>query len=382
MLNQVKLIAEPWDCGPGGYQVGAFPPGWAEWNDRYRDTVRAYWRGDDGKVPATSPRGSPAPPDLFNQRGRKPWASVNFVTAHDGFTLNDLVSYNDKHNEANGEDNRDGNSNNLSCNYGVEGPTDDPDDPARCASGRSATCWPPCSCRRARPMILAGDEFGHTQRGNNNAYCQDNEISWLEWDAIGDEGRALIAFVRKLTCLRHAFPILRRGRFLTAAVERGAAGQGRHVDQRGRLRDGAGRSGTIRTCAASGCCSTGARAGERDQAAGGGRDPAAGHERVPRRGEVHPAALVGGSRWLCMLDTNQPERSDTPSFDVGQTYAVTARSFLLFAGLTTGSPGRAVRASLSSSPPAPRATNAGSGLTFRHFSATSRVRRAHENVGM
>ena len=125
VLSQVKLIAEPWDIGPGGYQVGRFSPGWAEWNDRYRDTVRAYWRGDEGKLPELAARLT-ASADLFDNRGRRPWASVNFITAHDGFTLNDLVSYNDKHNEANGEDNRDGHSHNLSGNYGVEGPTDDP----------------------------------------------------------------------------------------------------------------------------------------------------------------------------------------------------------------------------------------------------------------
>ena len=138
-LSEVKLIAEPWDLGPGGYQVGRFSPGWAEWNDAYRDTVRAYWRGDAGKLPALASRLT-ASADLFAKRGRKPWASVNFVTAHDGFTLADLVSYNDKHNEANGENNRDGHSENLSSNYGVEGPTDDPAIRRRgCA--RCATCW-------------------------------------------------------------------------------------------------------------------------------------------------------------------------------------------------------------------------------------------------
>ena len=214
VLSQVKLIAEPWDCGPGGYQVGSFSPGWAEWNDRYRDTARSYWRGDEGKVPELASRLAGSA-DLFNKRGRRPWASVNFVTAHDGFTLNDLVSYNDKHNEANGEDNRDGSSNNLSWNCGVEGPTDDP--AIRALRERQKRNFlTTLLLSQGTPMILAGDEWGHTQQGNNNAYCQDNEVSWLEWDAIGDEGRALTAFVRKLTMLRHAFPILRRGRFLTA----------------------------------------------------------------------------------------------------------------------------------------------------------------------
>jgi isoamylase len=340
LLNQVKLIAEPWDLGPGGYQVGAFPPGWAEWNDRFRDTVRSYWRGDDGKVGDLASRLAGSA-DLFNERGRKSWASVNFVTAHDGFTLNDLVSYNDKHNEANGEENRDGNSNNLSFNHGVEGPTDDPAIRAvreRQKSNMLATLI----LSRGTPMILAGDEFGHTQRGNNNAYCQDSEISWLEWPEIGAEGRALTAFVRKLTFLRHAFPVLRRGRFLTAQWNEELAvkdvtwinadgsemGQEQwgdpHMRCFGMLLDGRGQESGIK------------RQGD---------DATlllimnAYHDVV----KFTLPALVGGSRWLCLLDTNQPARSDTPSFDVGGLYDVTARSFLLFAGLTAGNPGRAVQ---------------------------------------
>jgi hypothetical protein len=147
-LSQVKLIAEPWDCGPGGYQVGHFSPGWAEWNDRFRDTVRSFWKGDEGKLADLATPLS-ASPDMFNKRGRKPWASVNFITAHDGFTLNDLVSYDDKHNDANGEDNRDGHSNNLSWN-GIEGPTDDPSIKAL-RLGRCVTSWPRCYCRAVPP---------------------------------------------------------------------------------------------------------------------------------------------------------------------------------------------------------------------------------------
>ncbi|TAH64725.1 MAG: glycogen debranching enzyme GlgX [Rhodopseudomonas palustris] len=215
VLSQVKLIAEPWDCGPGGYQVGRFSPGWAEWNDRFRDTVRAFWKGDEGKLAEFATRLS-ASPDLFNKRGRKPWSSVNFVTAHDGFTLNDLVSYNDKHNEANGEDNRDGHSHNLSWNHGVEGPTDDRaivDLRFRQMRNLLATTL----LSRGTPMILAGDEFARTQQGNNNAYAQDNEISWLNWDAIDDDGRALIDFTRKLIQTRQRQPLFHRGRFLTGA---------------------------------------------------------------------------------------------------------------------------------------------------------------------
>ncbi|MET0367337.1 MAG: glycogen debranching protein GlgX, partial [Methylobacterium sp.] len=168
VLNSVKLIAEPWDCGPGGYQVGGFPPGWAEWNDRFRDDVRGYWKGDGGLLPDMAARVSGSA-DKFDKRGRKPWASVNFLTAHDGFTLHDTVAYNDKHNEANGEGNRDGHSHNLSSNYGVEGPTDDAGIRAvrlRQMRNMMATLF----LSRGTPMLLAGDEFARTQKGNNNAY--------------------------------------------------------------------------------------------------------------------------------------------------------------------------------------------------------------------
>src|SRR5215207_8480380 len=214
-LSQVKLIAEPWDCGPGGYQVGRFSPGWAEWNDRYRDTVRAYWRGNEGQLPELAARLT-ASADLFNKRGRKPWASVNVITAHDGFTLNDLVSYNAKHNEANGEENRDGHAHNLSSNYGVEGPTDDPairEVRFRQMRNMLATLL----LSRGTPMLLAGDEFARTQRGNNNAYCQDNEISWVDW-TLADANLPQVRFVQSLTALRRRYPILRRNRFLSTVI--------------------------------------------------------------------------------------------------------------------------------------------------------------------
>jgi hypothetical protein len=174
------LIAEPWDCGPGGYQVGRFSPGWAEWNDRFRDTVRGFWKGDDGKLADFATRLS-ASPDLFDKRGRKPWASVNFITAHDGFTLNDLVSYNDKHNDTNGENNRDGHSHNISWNHGAEGPTED-NEIRKLRLRQMRNMLATVLLSRGTPMILAGDEFARTQDGNNNAYAQDNEISWLNWD--------------------------------------------------------------------------------------------------------------------------------------------------------------------------------------------------------
>ncbi len=222
VLASVKLIAEPWDCGPGGYQFSHFPPGWAEWNDRYRDTVRAYWKGDDGLVGAFA-QCLTASGDQFNQRGRRPWASVNFLTAHDGFTLADLVSYNDKHNEANGEDNRDGHSDNRSWNSGAEGPTDDPEINAlRARQQRNLLATLLLS--QGTPMLLAGDEFGRTQQGNNNAYCQDSEISWVDWDGIDDAARALIDFVKRLTTLRRELPVLRRHRFLSGTADEALGG--------------------------------------------------------------------------------------------------------------------------------------------------------------
>ena len=212
VLSSVKLIAEPWDIGPGGYQVGRFPPGWAEWNDKFRDTVRRFWKGDAGVLPEFAKRITGSG-DLFNKRGRKPWASVNFVTAHDGFNLADLVSYNEKHNEANGEDNRDGHSNNHSWNHGVEGPTDDPEIVAL-RERQKRNLLATMMLSHGTPMLLSGDEFGHSQHGNNNAYAQDNEISWLDWMGTTSEGRALREFTRKIIAARKAFPILFRSRFV------------------------------------------------------------------------------------------------------------------------------------------------------------------------
>ncbi|WP_373356604.1 glycogen debranching protein GlgX [Pseudoroseicyclus sp. CXY001] len=222
ILAGVKLIAEPWDTGPNGYQVGNFPPGWAEWNDKYRDTTRAFWKGDGGKLPdmAEALLGS-AP--TFQKAGRRPWASVNFVTAHDGFTLMDLVSYNDKHNEANGEENRDGHSHNLSWNCGVEGPTDDHAILAL-RDRQRRNLMATLIFSQGTPMILMGDERGRSQMGNNNSYCQPGEINWLDWEA-GEEQLAFEEFVRGLLQIRatrglflaerylHAGPDARHGRF-------------------------------------------------------------------------------------------------------------------------------------------------------------------------
>jgi glycogen operon protein len=212
VLAGVKLIAEPWDLGPNGYQLGNHSPRWAEWNDRYRDSVRRFWRGDDGTLPDLAARLTGSA-DIFDRKGRRPWESVNFVTAHDGFTLADLVSYNHKHNEANGEDNRDGHNENVSMNHGVEGPTDDLQIlAARRRHRRNLLATLLLS--QGTPMLLAGDEFGHTQHGNNNAYCQDNDTSWLDWPAIGAEEATFIAFVRRLISLRRQHPVLRWQHFL------------------------------------------------------------------------------------------------------------------------------------------------------------------------
>ncbi|MGV8900132.1 MAG: glycogen debranching protein GlgX [Burkholderiaceae bacterium] len=210
VLSQVKLIAEPWDLGEGGYQVGNFPVGWAEWNDRYRDTVRAYWKGDGGLIDDLAYRLTGSS-DLYEGGGRRPHASINFVTAHDGFTLRDLVSYNDKHNEQNMEDNRDGTDNNLSWNCGAEGLTDDPGINALRAQ-QKRNFLATLLLSHGVPMLLAGDCFGHTQNGNNNAYCQDSELSWVHWD-LTPEDTELLDFTQRLLALRKSHPIFHRRSF-------------------------------------------------------------------------------------------------------------------------------------------------------------------------
>ncbi|HEV3231816.1 MAG TPA: glycogen debranching protein GlgX [Candidatus Dormibacteraeota bacterium] len=215
VLSQVKLVAEPWDVGEGGYQVGNFPVRWAEWNGRYRDTVRDYWRGRARGVADFAYRLTGSS-DLYQEDGRAPWASVNFVTAHDGFTLRDLVSYDQKHNQANGEDNQDGSDDNRSWSCGVEGETDDPA-VLRLRAKQRRSFLATLLLSQGSPMLLSGDEIGHTQRGNNNAYCQDNAISWLDWEHA-DAG--LLAFARRVIALRHAQPVLRRQRFFTGQVGR------------------------------------------------------------------------------------------------------------------------------------------------------------------
>ncbi len=335
VLSRVKLIAEPWDCGPGGYQVGSFPPGWAEWNDRYRDTVRGFWKGDEGKAAELASRLAGSA-DLFNQRGRKPYASINFITAHDGFTLNDLVSYNDKHNEANGENNQDGTANNLAWNCGAEGPTTDPEiNDLRERQKRNFLATLIFS--QGTPMLLAGDEFGRTQKGNNNAYCQDNEISWLDWESIGEAGNALTGFLRKLTRLRHSLPILRRARFLTAEY-----------------------NPELEVKDVSWINASGKEMQESDWGDGNMRcfgmliDGRAQTSGIKRRASDVTLLIVvnayhdlvkftlpefaGGDQWLTLIDTNDPERHETSALKTGDEYGVTGRSLLLLAALTSGDP--------------------------------------------
>ncbi len=326
-LSQVKLIAEPWDCGPGGYQVGRFSPGWAEWNDRYRDTVRAYWKGDEGKLPELAARLT-ASADIFNKRGRRPWASVNFVTAHDGYTLNDLVSYNEKHNEANGEDNKDGHDHNLSFNHGVEGPTDDPEIRSlrlRQIRNMMATLL----FSQGTPMLLAGDEFARSQKGNNNAYCQDNEVSWIDWEGIDEDGVELLEFTRKLIQLRQNLPILRRGRFLS-----GVYNEELDVKDVTWLTP-AGDEMTPENWEDPNARCISILLDGRAQPTG-----------IRRRGtdvtllmimnahnDVVKCTLpevVGGQAWMCHIDTNQPDFEAPAEFSFGKVYTVTAHSLLLF----------------------------------------------------
>ena len=210
VISQIKLIAEPWDVGEGGYQVGNFPVLWAEWNGKYRDEVRRFWKGDECRIGEMAYRLTGSP-DLYQTTGRRPYASINFITAHDGFPLNDLVSYNEKHNEANGENNNDGDNNNHSWNCGAEGPTDDPKiNTLRARQRRNFLTT--LFLSQGVPMLCGGDEWGRTQKGNNNAYCQDNEISWLNWER-DEKQNALLQFTKKLIRLRREHPVFRRPKF-------------------------------------------------------------------------------------------------------------------------------------------------------------------------
>jgi isoamylase len=326
VLTSVKLIAEPWDCGPGGYQVGGFPPGWAEWNDKFRDTVRDFWRGE-ASVADLAPRVSGSG-DLFNRQGRRAWASVNFVTAHDGFTLNDWASYNDKHNEANGEDNKDGSSSNRSWNCGAEGPTDD-----QAIKGlrnrQRRNMLATLLLSQGTPMLLAGDEFARTQNGNNNAYCQDSEISWVNWK-LDEDGDRLLAFTKNIIRLRQTYPALRRSRFLTGGYDEslgvrdltwinanGEAMQQAHWEDGntkclGMLIDGRAQKTGLRKRGADASVLVVMNSFE------GPVDFA-----LPK--------FESGEAWSLLADTNLEDCSSGEVFASGSTYRVTGRSLLLFA---------------------------------------------------
>ncbi len=353
VLSSVKLIAEPWDLGPGGYQVGGFPPGWAEWNDKFRDTTRSFWKGDEGAAPdmAACLSGSA---DKFNRRGRKAWSSVNFVTAHDGFTLNDVVSYNDKHNEANGEDNRDGHSNNHSWNHGVEGQTEDPDIGAL-RERQKRNVLTTLLLSQGTPMLLAGDEFGRTQGGNNNAYCQDSEIGWVDWGII-PEGEALLAFTRRLIMLRGRHPVLRRGRFLTGAYNEELGVK----DVSWINTDGAEMTQANWDDAGTRCF--GMLLDGRGQATGI-RRPASDETLFWVLNAFHDVvaftlpSVAGGDTWVRLLDTAAPEAAED-SFHSGETYDVTGRSNLLFVlrtGATQSPPTSAAPTPSTTARRAPRA---------------------------
>jgi len=328
ILSQLKLIAEPWDCGLGGYQVGAFPPGWHEWNDRFRNSVRAFWRGDKGKLPelASSLTASGA---LFNRRGRRPSASVNFITAHDGFTLNDLVSYNHKHNEKNGDHNSDGTDDNLSNNYGVEGPTEDEfinDLRERQMRNLLGTLM----LAQGMPMMLAGDEFAHTQQGNNNVYCQDNELSWINWD-IHAKGETMLEFTRRAIELRKKYPLLRRGRFLIGEYnEEIGVKDLTWLSPNGEEMLPSDWDNPERAC-------LGMLMDGRAQPTGihrPGSDASLllivnAHEEAVNF--ILPA-VPDGLHWCCLLDTNRPNHreTDTEILPIGHNFVVTDHSLLLF----------------------------------------------------
>ena len=323
VLREVKMIAEPWDIGPGGYQVGGFLPGWAEWNDKFRDDMRDFWRGAAPVTAITSRLCASA--ETFNHQGRRPWSSVNLITAHDGFTLRDVVTYNSKHNDANGEDNNDGNSDNRSWNCGVEGPTDNRTINALRAK-QMRNFMATLLLAQGTPMLVAGDEFGRTQGGNNNAYCQDSEISWVDW-SFGEDGQTLLDFTRKLAALRHKHPVLRRNRFYVGETDPDTGAKdvtwiksdGLEVEQPdwtdaamrcvGMLMDGRARSGPSGE--------------EADHSTllllvNAGRDAIA--FTMPEH--------QGGFAWTRLIDTADPKRSEK-DFDVDDMCPVPSRAMVL-----------------------------------------------------
>ena len=338
VLSRVKLIAEPWDIGEGGYQVGNFPVLWTEWNGKYRDAVRSFWRGDRRPVAEMGYRLTGSS-DLYQDDGRRPFASVNFVTCHDGFTLEDLVSYERKHNDANGEGNRDGSDDNRSANHGVEGPTADRDIAATRAR-QKRNLLATLLLSQGVPMLLAGDEMGRTQRGNNNAYCQDNEIGWLTWK-LYDADRALLAFTRRLMAIRREQPTLRRRRFLEGRRIRGSSVKdvswfrpdGREMTEADWHDAGLGGFAMLLS---------GDAIGERDprgqRITGDTLLMLLNPGSEERTFLLPPLAGPGRPAWSLLVDTVDPDNGDHRGFAGGKDVTAGGRSLLLFRRVLTGGP--------------------------------------------
>ncbi len=337
VLNGVKLIAEPWDLGEGGYQVGNFPLGWAEWNDRYRDTMRAYWKGDEGLIGEFAARLTGSS-DLYGRSGRRPFASVNFITAHDGFTLHDLVSYNDKHNEANGEENRDGHNHNLSWNCGVEGPTDDPEI-LELRNRQKRNLLATLLLSQGVPMLLAGDEIGNSQSGNNNAYCQDNPIGWIDW-SLEESNRDLMDFVRRLVALRHRHPAFRRRDFFQGRPLHGGPGK----DIVWLRPDGAEMSEEEWQQEFARCLGVLLAGDASDQVDDRGRPVIDRHFVVLFNAhhddiEFTLPPCIGARQWLQMVDTADPRAAEDPPMFAGNTpYPLRGRSLALLTQVRSDRP--------------------------------------------
>ncbi len=329
VLSQVKLIAEPWDLGEGGYQVGNFPAGWGEWNDHYRDTMRAYWKGDGGLI-GDFARRLTGSSDFYDHSGRKPYASVNFITAHDGYTLHDLVSYNGKHNEANGEDNRDGTDNNNSWNCGAEGDTEDAAINAlRARQKRNLLATLLFS--QGVPMLVAGDEMGRTQHGNNNAYCQDNEISWVNWK-LSPADQEFLAFAQRVIALRREHPVFRRRNFFQGRAIHGSGTKDIHwfKPDGNEMNDDEWAHDFARSL---GVYLAGEAMQESDRRGRPIRDDNflllfnSHHEAIP----FSLPLLCESGDWKCLLDTHLDSGLEAEGqFQDGDTYTLEARSLALF----------------------------------------------------